>query len=324
MATPPRKRAIKEIESTQSLMLQALRHTPHFNNIEERLHNLNVKVNSLMRKVSGSANSVKDLPTIARILFGLQEDLIRWGLPAYPFAKEKAPVNQYLTSYLDGKRRSHYSGECASYGETLLNCYLDSFITLTVLKTPKEIGAKPSFLVNPSTGSLLELDILFEEFRLAFELQGEHHYVDPKVIAKDAFKLAECHRNRKVLIPLNLGQLQSSTIRDLIANSIKDALKLHDVVALNDPAKYTLGSASQQELTGFKKAVQRMYLASELFDDTLKWLDTEAASYIGNMAARSPISVATPAPRWSAASPNLPLGTIYASLRYVSAIERAS
>ncbi len=323
MATSARKRAMKTIKANQGALLASLRNSPHSSNIEERLDNLNVKLNNLLRKVPSSSNSVKGVPTIARIVFGIREDLIRLGLTRYSFDGERQIVDQYLRAYLDSKRASHYSGECASYGESLLNCYLDTFVTLTVLKTPKEIGAKPSFLVNPSTGSLLELDILFEDFRLAFELQGEHHYVDAKVIAKDSFKLAECHKLRRVLIPLNLGQLQSHTIQGLIANAVKDALGLHSVLTSHDPTKYVPGSATQQELTGFKKVVQRMYLAAELFGDTLAWLDSEATLYITKMSARSPISVSTPAPRWSSSNPTLGLQAIYAALRYVSEIERA-
>ena len=37
-------------------------------------------------------------------------------------------------------------------GRLVFNCYLDLFITFTVLGTPKELGGKPHYLVNPSTG----------------------------------------------------------------------------------------------------------------------------------------------------------------------------
>lgn len=113
-------------------------------------------------------------------------------------------LNDYLIYTLNELATTKYNGQCPSYGEALLNCYLDVFITFTTLKTEKEIGINPDFLINPLTGSKLELDVLFEGYKCAFEFQGEHHYTDANVIAKHVFKLNECKNTKRILIPVNI------------------------------------------------------------------------------------------------------------------------
>ena len=139
------------------------------------------------------------MPNLARLLFGLQEDLRHFGLPLYSFASEKQTINHYLIAALNARWAAHYDGYGAprgptSVGEALFHLYLDLFITFTVLQTPKEIGAKPLYLINPRTGNAgeLELDVTFEDFRMAFEFQGfPTHYTDPNTMTKDASKLAQ-------------------------------------------------------------------------------------------------------------------------------------
>jgi len=151
------------------------------------------------RKSDGSQNALKQVPNLARLVFGLQEDIRRFGLPAFSFDPEKRTINRSIVAALDARLASRYDGFGAprgptSHGEALLHCYLDLFITFTVLQTPKAIGAKPSYLINPRTGNTgeLELDVTFEDFRLAFDFQGHPgHYSDPNTQAKDAFKLAQ-------------------------------------------------------------------------------------------------------------------------------------
>ncbi|PZU99461.1 MAG: hypothetical protein DCF32_18670 [Leptolyngbya sp.] len=162
------------VKSNQKAYLAALTEQQKVTaNLESRFKNLRNKFSAQLRKESGSANSVKLIPTISRILFGLQEDFTRLSLPRYEFQTETEIINEYLISFLERQRITQYMGECQYYGETLLNIYLDLFITLTCLKTPRNIEHKPGFLVNPKTGNILELDVLLEEFLLAFEFQGE-------------------------------------------------------------------------------------------------------------------------------------------------------
>jgi hypothetical protein len=237
---------------------------------------------------------------------------------------ERKAINACVITALDAARQSQYSGQCASYGEALLNCYLDLFITFTVRGTPKDIAVKPSFLVNPTTGSVLELDVMFQDFRLAFEFQGEHHYTTPKVQAKDAFKLAKCGALQRILIPVNISQLNSHTLQSLIANSIKDHLRLNEVITSKDPSRFLAGAASSRQLTSFSKAVQRLYSAESVFREAMDWVDSEAVTYITNQSSRNPVSATTAAPRQGPASPDLSLAQIYQGLRYVTAIRKTA
>lgn len=113
-----------------------------------------------------------------------------------------------------------------------------------MLGTPKQIGAKPSYLVNPRTGNPgeLELDVEFGEFRSALEFQGHpSHYNDPRTMATDAFKLADLPVHLHILIPVNVSQLDSRVLASLIANSVKDQIGIHEVLATGDPSKFNPG-----------------------------------------------------------------------------------
>lgn len=210
-----------------------------------------------------------------------------------------------------------------SRGEALLNCYLDVFITFTVLRTPKEIGAKPSYLVNPRTGNSgeLELDVEFEGFRLAFEFQGHpSHYADPNTRVKDAFKLAELPVHSRILIPVNVSQLNSGALQSIIANSMKDHVGVHDVLVTGDPLSFAPGTASPQQLLRFSKAVQRLYLAKSTFRDALDWIDAKARAYLAEPMHIGTVSATTPAPRHAHSSHDLDLSSIYANLRCLAKI----
>lgn len=291
-------------------------------NIGDRFKRLRRRVNDLIRKETASNNAVKEIPRVLRLIFGLHEDISRLRLPPYSFETEKQSVNLYVRDYLERCRVSKYDGECASYGETLLNCYLDAFITLTVPKTPKFIGVRPSFLVNPATGNTLELDILLEDFRLAFEFQGEHHYTDSVVMAKDIFKLRECGNRQRILIPVNVSQLNSELLANLIANSVKEYLHLHEVLVSRDPQSYSNDNVKKQQIAVFCKAVQRIHLAKILLSDCLEWLDQLSNRYITNLTPRSPISSSAPAPRLRKMNPDLNLEYIYRNIRYASNIPK--
>jgi hypothetical protein len=143
------------------------------------------RVGSLLRKKMGSATSAREVPAISKRLFGLIEDAKRLKVEGIDFDAEIGVLNDVLTAVLSKRLASRYDGECG-YGEALLNAYIDIFITATLPKTSREFEAKPTFLIYPVTGSILELDVMLEDFRLAFEFQGEHHYTNPKVRAKDA------------------------------------------------------------------------------------------------------------------------------------------
>jgi hypothetical protein len=181
---------------------------------------------------------------------------------------------------------------------------------------------KPGFLVNPATGALLELDVLFEDFRLAFEFQGEHHYTNPKDQRKDQIKLATCAAHRRILVPVNISQLNGPHLALLIGNSMKDQLGLHDVLTLRNPSVFAQGGVSPQQLLQFSKAIQRIYLATTIFDESLTWIDGKAQDYVAKQLASSPISATTAAPRQIAAVGDLDVATIYRGIRHITAIRK--
>lgn len=55
---------------------------------------------------------------------------------------------------------------------------------------------RPAWLINPSTGKRLEYDFYFPDLKIAFEIQGQHHYDDEKQKQRDL---------EKKLYRINLG-----------------------------------------------------------------------------------------------------------------------
>lgn len=286
-------------------------------NIESRFNNLQNKLNTQLRKTDESVNSVKNLPTICRLLFGLQEDIFRLSLPEYSFYAEKEIINKFLISFLGYRRKTQFHGECEYYGETLLNLYIDLFITLTCAKTPRKIEHKPGFLVNPRTNQLLELDVQLEEFLIAFEFQGESHYREEKEIDKDKLKLSICAKNKLILIPVNIYQLESNKLMTLILNSIKDAIGINEHGIGLVPSNNDEFQVHPKHLRSYKKACQRMYLASTLFQESLKWLDKYSARFRETQVNRNPVSSSTEAPRLAARKNDIAVNELYFGLKHV-------
>ena len=308
---------IREIQENQSNYIDSLAESPHAFMISRRCNNITRKLKATLLKRDGSANSLKAIPNIARLLFGIEEDVQRLNLPNLDLFREKAIINRLIIAALKNRANSKYNNKCASYGETLLNCYLDLFITLTVLKTPKEIGAKPTFLVNPSTGSILEIDILFQDFRLGFEFQGEHHYQVAKVQSKDRFKLVKFEKTKRILIPVNISQLKSDELQSLIINSIKDHIGVQ-MLLINRDSSLKMGKVvSSKEIRNFCKATQRIFLARTLFQESMNWLDQKSSIYIINSGKGSHISSSYEAPRQNVSSMDLDVEYIYRNLKYI-------
>lgn len=289
-------------------------------NLEDRFKNLRSKYNAQLRKQGQSTSSIKKIPTVSRILFGLQEDIFRLSLPKYDFKIEREVLNLYVIKFLENRRDTQYGGECEYYGEIILNLYLDIFITLTCFNTPRSIEHKPGFLINPKTGSNLELDILLEEFLLAFEFQGESHYREEKEREKDKLKLELCADNRLVLIPVNTFQLSAVNLMNLVCNSMKDAIGLDGegktfVLQVEDVQL----NIHRKNIRAYKKACQRIYLASTLFQEALEWVDGYAKRFRDTQQRRSPISASTEAPRLVSKAKDMSVKMLYSNLKYVRA-----
>src|SRR4030042_3677454 len=92
--------------------------------LETRFKKLTRLVRSLLRKEYVSSNALTVIAQMAKLMFGLMEDIKREHLPSYPFEQELLALNDYLIKYLEAKWISKYGGECASYGETALVLYL--------------------------------------------------------------------------------------------------------------------------------------------------------------------------------------------------------
>jgi hypothetical protein len=312
----------RRIAANHSTYLSTIAATQQRESFERRFERVRIGFRDLLRKGRGSKSSLRGIPTLARYMFGLLEDAPRLQLPTLRFDYEIELLNDFAIAALEHRRATKYDGECASYGETLLNCFLDLFVTFTVIKTPRDFGAKPSFLVNPASGANLELDVLFEDFRLAFEFQGEHHYTKPKVRARDAFKLAECARYQRILIPVNPYQLQSKMLQELILNSIKDQLKIGTLLSAPESFDQSNVPASNKQLLQFSKVAQRIHLSNILFPIALRWVEEKAVSYVSTIASHSPISATTAAPRLIAPDNEMDAERIYRRLFLVTKLRK--
>jgi len=321
-----RQNLVKSIEEGQELYLEKLVNLEYHSDFTHIFKNLTKAIQKLLRKDYASENSMKSIPTTSRLLFGLIEDIKRKHALSYGFDDEVKIVNEHLIRYLENKISTQYDRKCSSYGEALLNAYLDLFITATVFKTGKEIPAYLSFLRNPKTGSILEIDILFEDFHLAFEFQGEHHYTDTKTKQKDKFKLTACPGSGMLLIPVNPSQLNSDILQKLIANSIKDFLRLNDLFKDKRTdywAEYLAQvGISNTQLLRFSKVVQRLYLSKMIFSESLEWLDTKSNKYINKSKRKYPISAKKPAPRFIFTNNDLSIEDIYKNLKYVTQVRK--
>lgn len=306
-----RKRIMKAIKlSHESYLFDLDNNTLIEKRFQRRFKNMYNKIRDLLRKEYNSENSLKSIPRIVQIIFGIQEDIRHTKIKKYLFECEIDLICSYVQARINHILNTNYNGKCGSFGETLLNCYLDLMITLTTRKTEKEIEAYPSFLINPLTGQNLELDVLFEGFKLAFEFQGEHHYNDCRVSGKDREKINQCTDNNIVLIPVNAFQLNARSLFDLTANSIKDSLNLGVIV---DNMMRTSQSSekiqcSKAEMSNYFKVLQRIKLAHMIFGNILSDLNSRSDRYIRTQNIVQPVSTTTNAPR--AFNSNLDYGYI--------------
>lgn len=276
--------------------------------LDKKFLNFNNKFKTFLRSEYASRNSLKQIPHLSSLIWGIQDYQRQLRLVPYGFTTELSIVNKYLITTLDRLSTSKYNSQCASYGEALLNCYLDLYITFTIRATPKEIDAHPNFLVNPLTGSLLELDVFFEDFKLAFEFQGEHHYTNPNVQVKDTTKQLLSSANNHVLIPVNISQLSHNCLASLICNSIKEQ---HDLTAFFN--HFNNENVNKRSAHQLYKVIQRICLSHLLYKEAIDWLDAKSQTYINGRIPSSPISAQTNAPRINHKydSEDLDISTLY-------------
>lgn len=318
MEKSQRNRIIINIKKYNQQYLNSISGESYQTRFSARFDNLTVKTRSLMRKEFGSRKSMSELVTLGRLIVGFQEDIKQNKANKFEFVEYRKILSKYLINYLDTKLVSNYDRQCASYGETLFVLYLDLFITATICKTHRDLQANPSFLINPATGATLEIDVLFEDFKLAFEFQGEHHYTDRKTINKDLFKLHKCQAKGIILIPVNISQLNSRLLQTLIVNSIKDYLGIHDLFTIKRKDFNLPQNIKSSQLLKFCKLVERLHTSTFVFNECANWLDNLSAKYISNMQLRSPISSTTCAPKQTIPIEDLDIEFLYRSLKHVA------
>lgn len=172
----------------------------------------------------------------------------------------------------------------------MLNCYCDVIFLATNLDSDGKNNIRPKILCNPETGRNLEYDIFFKNLRVALEFQEEQHYTNEKIIRTDQLKLNLSKINCIMLSPINPIQMRDFALSKLIANSVKDFLKMNDCngnLYPNYKAKYML----------LFKIIQRFDLANKLYADVLRYLDEITSKYIQSIMRCSPISTGSSAPR---------------------------
>ena len=72
---------------------------------------------------------------------------------------------------------------------------------------------RPDWLQNPNTGKNLEYDFYIPRLKIAFEIQGQHHYTDGSQINRDNMKRQLSIDNNITLFEVSIFQIDPSTIR---------------------------------------------------------------------------------------------------------------
>lgn len=267
-------------------------------------------INDLLRKEVGSVGFLDQCQTVAREIGAFLENIKQGRLRAYQFELELRVLNELVRLHFDRQKQTRYGGMCASYGELLMNCYLDVYVRLTVVRPTKLINTRPLFMTNPDTGLPLELDVHLEDFRIAFEFQGDHHYTSISQMVRDKHKFNLCNKKNVVLVPVNVGQLSHADLSTVIVNTVKDSAGLHDTLV----GKATLPPVASGTLGRFRKLCDRMHLATAIFGDVLAWLDEESRQYQIRMVLSDSRSALYPAPT-TAKNEYLGLDQIHQRLR---------
>jgi hypothetical protein len=77
---------------------------------------------------------------------------------------------------------------------------------------------RPFWLLNKKTGSNLEYDFYIPRLRIAFEIQGQHHYDNFYQRFKDNLKKELSEKENIILFQVSIFQLSPSTIRRKLVN----------------------------------------------------------------------------------------------------------
>ena len=117
--------------------------------------------NSLKRKKSGSANSLKNIINLSKRIYGFEELAKQLKIRPPDFDMEISLLSSLLLDYVKYQMDERKRNAKIFFGENLLNSYCDVIFLATNLDPDRKNNIRPKILCNPETGRNLEYDIFF-------------------------------------------------------------------------------------------------------------------------------------------------------------------
>jgi len=123
---------------------------------------------------------------------------------------------------------------------------------------------KPEFLINPKTKHKLEYDFYIPKFKVAFEIQGKHHFDDMLQIEKDAIKCKISEEHSISLYPIAVTQNSPHFIRGFIKFINKNRKYKLPVLSFHraTPKQKELRKICSDRSRDYKKQIEHTYLKS--------------------------------------------------------------
>ena len=116
-----------------------------------------------------------------------------------------------------------------NYGETICR------EMVLLLVNPKEytVNPRPSWLTNPHTGMIMEIDLFIEENNLAVEYQGEQHFNPTSFASQEEVDKQKVRDNIKAkILKSRVSDWVQVTVEDLSVDKMERRLK--DLVTLRN------------------------------------------------------------------------------------------
>lgn len=121
------------------------------------------------------------------------------------------------------------------------------------------VNHRPAWLINPKTGNPLEYDFYIPSIKLAFEVQGQHHYNNFYQKYKDEIKKRLSDKQQIKLMTLNLVDLSPGKIKRLIKKYLTE-----NYISFKLPYVSTdLELKLTKEFVSYKKTILDVYGRNE-------------------------------------------------------------